>query len=53
MSEAPPRATEAANLDADVEHDAAKIEWASDDAAGLSWIDPWLELKTVWQPVGL
>lgn len=33
--------------------DASAIDWASDEAQGLSFIDPWLELKTVWHPVGL
>jgi acyl-CoA reductase-like NAD-dependent aldehyde dehydrogenase len=33
--------------------DAASLDWASDDAQGLSFIEPWLELKTVWHPVGL
>jgi len=33
--------------------DGAKIDWTSDDAQGLSFVEPWLELKTVWHPVGL
>ncbi len=33
--------------------DAQSVDWASDDAQGLSFIEPWLELKTVWHPVGL
>ncbi len=28
-------------------------QWASDDAQGLHCIEPFLELKTVWHPVGL
>ncbi len=33
--------------------DAQSIDWASDDAQGLSFIEPWVEHKTVWHPVGL
>jgi acyl-CoA reductase-like NAD-dependent aldehyde dehydrogenase len=33
--------------------DAESIDWASDDAQGLSFIEPWVEQKTVWHPVGL
>ena len=33
--------------------DAAKIDWYEGEAQGLSWIDPWIEHKTVWHPVGL
>ena len=33
--------------------DSQALDWASDAAQGLSFIDPWLELKTVWHPVGL
>jgi hypothetical protein len=33
--------------------DAAKIDWNGDEAQGLSWIDPFVEHKTVWHPVGL
>lgn len=33
--------------------DASAYDWASDDAQGLSFIEPWVELKTVWHPVGL
>lgn len=33
--------------------DAGAIDWATDAAQGLSFIEPWLELKTVWHPVGL
>ncbi len=33
--------------------DATQYDWASDDAQGLSFIEPWLEVKTVWHPVGL
>jgi acyl-CoA reductase-like NAD-dependent aldehyde dehydrogenase len=29
------------------------IDWTSDQAQGLSFIEPWVELKTVWHPVGL
>jgi len=28
-------------------------QWASDDMQGLAFIEPFLELKTVWHPVGL
>ena len=27
-------------------------EWCSDDAQGLHWIEPYLEFKTVWHPLG-
>ena len=33
--------------------DAESLDWASDDAQGLSFIEPWVEQKTVWHPVGL
>jgi len=33
--------------------DAESVDWASDEAQGLSFIDPWVEQKTVWHPVGL
>ncbi len=33
--------------------DATAVDWASDDAQGLGFIEPWVELKTVWHPVGL
>jgi acyl-CoA reductase-like NAD-dependent aldehyde dehydrogenase len=28
-------------------------DWSHDDAQGLSFIEPWLETKTVWHPIGL
>ena len=51
-------ATEAARAGADnvkrvKVRDASDVDWTSDAAQGLSWIEPWLELKTVWHPVGL
>jgi acyl-CoA reductase-like NAD-dependent aldehyde dehydrogenase len=33
--------------------DAERIDWASDEAQGLAFIEPWVELKTVWHPIGL
>ena len=33
--------------------DASSLDFFSDQAQGLSFIEPWLELKTVWHPVGL
>ncbi len=27
-------------------------EWVSDEAQGLPWIEPFLEMKTVWHPMG-
>lgn len=33
--------------------DAQAIDWASDEAQGLTFIEPWIEQKTVWHPVGL
>jgi acyl-CoA reductase-like NAD-dependent aldehyde dehydrogenase len=33
--------------------DAADYAWASADAQGLAFLEPWLELKTIWHPVGL
>jgi acyl-CoA reductase-like NAD-dependent aldehyde dehydrogenase len=33
--------------------DAQDVDWASDTAQGLSYIEPWVEQKTVWHPVGL
>ena len=33
--------------------DADTMKWDTDDAQGLSFIEPWVELKTVWHPVGL
>ena len=33
--------------------DATAVDWASDDAQGLGFIEPWVELKTVWHPIGL
>lgn len=29
------------------------LDWRSAEAQGLSFIEPWVELKTVWHPVGL
>lgn len=51
-------ATEAAKLGADnvkrvKVRDAAKVDWWSEQAQGLSFIDPFVEHKTVWHPVGL
>lgn len=33
--------------------DSQSVDWASDEAQGLSFIEPWVEQKTVWHPVGL
>jgi acyl-CoA reductase-like NAD-dependent aldehyde dehydrogenase len=33
--------------------DGDAIKWESEDAQGLSFIEPWVELKTIWHPVGL
>jgi acyl-CoA reductase-like NAD-dependent aldehyde dehydrogenase len=33
--------------------DSAAYDWASDESQGLSFIEPWLETKTIWHPVGL
>ncbi len=33
--------------------DAESVDWATDEAQGLSFIEPWVEQKTVWHPVGL
>ncbi|MFN3690073.1 MAG: aldehyde dehydrogenase family protein [Fimbriimonadales bacterium] len=30
----------------------ARAEWLSDQAQGLEWIEPFLEFKTVWHPLG-
>jgi len=33
--------------------DADTTKWDSDEAQGLSFIEPFVELKTIWHPVGL
>ena len=33
--------------------DGDTLDFSSEDAQGLSFIEPWVELKTVWHPVGL
>ncbi|MFN7015914.1 MAG: aldehyde dehydrogenase family protein [Fimbriimonadales bacterium] len=30
----------------------ARTEWLSDQAQGLEWIEPFVEFKTVWHPLG-
>ncbi|GAC1575033.1 MAG: aldehyde dehydrogenase family protein [Polyangiales bacterium] len=34
-------------------HEEGDIDWFADSAQGLLHIEPWLEQKTVWHPVGL
>jgi acyl-CoA reductase-like NAD-dependent aldehyde dehydrogenase len=43
----------AANVKRVKVRDGARIDWSSDDAQGLGFIEGWLETKTVWHPVGL